>query len=61
MTADEKRERRQARHELAKELKRVAIRRLGLGLYSTEPQIRAGVKTLLDAYIAGQMAEKAKA
>ena len=59
MTADEKRERRQARHELAKELKRVAIRRLGL--YSTEPQIRAGVKTLLDAYIAGQMAEKAKA
>ena len=41
MTGDEKRDRRQAKHELADQFRRLAIRRLGL--YSTGPQIRAAV------------------
>ena len=57
MTADEKRDRRQAKHELADQFRRLAIRRLGL--YSTGPQIRAAVKTLVDAEICRQMVAKA--
>ena len=56
MTADEKRDRRQAKHELADQFRRLAIRRLGL--YSTGPQIRAAVKTLVDAEICRQMVAK---
>ena len=48
MTATEKRERRQARHELTASLKRHVIRRIGL--FSTGGQIRSGIKILSDRY-----------
>jgi hypothetical protein len=49
MTAQDKKDRRQARHEIQAQLKRPVTRRLGL--YSTGGQMRSAVKVLTDRYI----------
>lgn len=53
MTAEEKRDRRQARHQVAAALKRVNLHRVGL--YSTGPQIRANLRVLVDRYYSEQI------
>jgi hypothetical protein len=52
-TKEEKRERRQARHELQAVLKRLVLRHIGL--FSTGPQIRQATKVLTDRYYAEQI------
>ncbi len=58
MTAEEKRDRRAARHEVQAALKRVAIRKLGF--YSTGPQIRHGLRVLTDRFYREQVSPAAE-
>lgn len=51
MTKEEKKDRRRARHELQQRFRRDGMRKMGL--YSTTPQIKAGIRILVDRYIAG--------
>lgn len=53
MTKQDKRDRRQARHELAKQLRRQVMRRNGL--YSTPGQLHAAMKVAVDRAIAAEM------
>jgi hypothetical protein len=53
MTAEEKRDRRKARHELEKVFRRIVTRRIGL--FATNRQIRDGVKVMTDRYYAEQI------
>ena len=48
MTAQEKRERRQARHELQSQFRTLATRRTGL--FATNRQLSAGARILADRY-----------
>jgi hypothetical protein len=50
MTAADKRDRRQAHHEVQAAFKRHVIQRMGL--HSTGPQIRSAIKQLTDRYYA---------
>lgn len=52
MTKEEKKDRRRARHELQKRFRREGMRKMGL--YSTAPQIKAGIRVLVDRFIAGE-------
>jgi hypothetical protein len=51
MTKEEKKERRQARHELQK--RAFAFSRRRIGLWQTPRQLRVAARTLTDRYIAG--------
>jgi hypothetical protein len=53
MTKEEKKDRRDAKHEVQAALKRLVVRRMGL--FSTGPQIRAAIKVLSDRYYAEQV------
>jgi hypothetical protein len=53
MTADEKRDRRRARQQLEKVFRPHVTR--NMGLYATNHQITAAVKTLVDRYYAEQV------
>lgn len=50
MTALEKRERREAKHQAQATLKRHVLKRIGL--FSTGPQIRSSIKILTDRWYA---------
>lgn len=51
--AQEKKERRQVKHEVWKRARRHAVRRYGL--YATLAQLKAGAKILTDRYISQQV------
>jgi hypothetical protein len=50
MTKEEKKDRRQARHEVQAALKQIVLKKMGL--YSTGPQIRQALKESTDRYYA---------
>lgn len=58
MTKEEKKDRRDARHQVQAALKREAIKKLGF--YSTGSQIRAGLSTLTDRFYAEQVMPAAR-
>ncbi len=53
MTAEEKRDRREARRELQTAFRRIVVRRIGL--FATNGQIEASVKIMVDRYYAEQV------
>ena len=59
MTAEEKRDRRQARRDLEKLMLRIATRRMGL--FATTGQLKAAARTLTDRYFAEQIRPTAQA
>lgn len=59
MNAEEKKDRRTARHQVQAALKRVVLHKVGL--YSTGGQIRQSIRTLTDRYFAEQVRPAARA